>query len=269
MSARPCWQIPITTNCSSSLFERMPACFCVTQREGGVDYAEMSEGLRKSSERVTAFGIDLLGKKIDIVRIIKRSFENLAGFLMPAGTGQKIHLPKTAQGESAFAQFEATLVPVNQSRTRNQFFANPHMRFLHPLRAGFFKSVIGEQERARIDNVAAASLRINLQRWIPGMYLDFRTNALLLFFTFRNGNAVDLTARLHFQEAIERDPAQQARVGVVPTFVPIFPHTIVRFAPMFANISGNLTQHFLRFAIEIFVFADEMENRFDHFPINI
>ena len=55
----------------------------------------------------------------------------------------------------------------------------------------------------------------------------------------------------------------------MPAFVAIFPHAIVGFTPMVADVFRALPQHFLHVAIEPFVFADEMGNGFDHFAVKI
>src|SRR4030095_16554182 len=58
-------------------------------------------------------------------------------------------------------------------------------------------------------------------------------------------------------------------MGIMPAFVAIFPDAVVWLSPMLANVLSALTQHFLHFAIETIVFADEMRNGFDHFSVNI
>src|SRR5213080_2252996 len=118
----------------------------------------MCKRLRKISKGVPRFSVDFFGEKVDIVGITKRRFVNFARFIQFPTALQKICLPKTAERESALAQFETTFVSINQSSARNYFFANPGVRFLHSFGNGIFKSVIGEQKRACIDNIAATSL---------------------------------------------------------------------------------------------------------------
>ena len=58
-------------------------------------------------------------------------------------------------------------------------------------------------------------------------------------------------------------------MGVGPALVPIFPHPIVRLAPVRADILSALPQHVSRVAIEIFLFANEMRNGFHHFAVKV
>src|SRR5205814_3848279 len=101
------------------------------------------------------------------------------------------------------------------------------------------------------------------------MCLNFLADKGTFCFAFFRVDSAELAALLHFQNAIERHPAHQSRMGVRPSFVSIFPNSVVRLAPMFADIFGALTQHLLRVAIEIFLFANEMRNGFDHFSVEI
>ena len=110
---------------------------------------------------------------------------------------------------------------------------------------------------------------VRLQLWVPGMLFDLLPNPESLRLAFCNVDPAKLTAHLHVQNAIERDPAHQARVRVMSLLVAIFPDAIVRLAPMRANVFGTLAQHFLHVSVEFFVLADKMRNGFDYFPINV
>ena len=111
----------------------MRAFFDVTQRERGVDRAQMSEGLRKISERVTGLRINFFREKIDIVRETQGRFVNFVRFIQLSAAGEKIRFPKTAKRERAFMSIFALLVAMDQSDSRNEPFANPGMSFLHSL----------------------------------------------------------------------------------------------------------------------------------------
>src|SRR5205807_9932339 len=57
-------------------------------------------------------------------------------------------------------------------------------------------------------------------------------------------------------------------MGVMTEFVAFFPHSIVRFVPMFANVLAALAQHLLHLVIGLFIY-EKMRDRLDHFAINV
>src|SRR5881628_3730759 len=109
----------------------MRAFFDVTQRERGVDHAQMRECLRKISERVASLGIDLFREKIDIVRKLERRFENFVRFIKSTTAREKIDFPKTAKRERAFMSIFALLVAMNESQPRHESISNAAVSFLH------------------------------------------------------------------------------------------------------------------------------------------
>ena len=111
----------------------MRAFLDVTQRERGVDDAEMGERLRKISQSIAGFGIDLFREKIHIIGETERGLVNLVRFFQSATSREKIRFPKTAKRERAFVSIFALLVAMDQSDSRNEPFANPCVSFLHSL----------------------------------------------------------------------------------------------------------------------------------------
>src|ERR1043166_1656760 len=104
----------------------------------------MCERLRKISELLTSFRIDLLSKKVDIVRVTEPSFKNFARLWKLSTARQKICFPKTAQRERAFVSIFTLLISIEQSGTRRECSSNSIVGLLHPTRFCICETVVGE-----------------------------------------------------------------------------------------------------------------------------
>jgi len=74
---------------------------------------------------------------------------------------------------------------------------------------------------------------------------------------------------MHLDEAIERDPAQHLRVGVVEATGSPFPDPLVRLAPAFADRVAESVEHPIRVAVEAPTAVQEPRGGIDDLPVDV
>src|SRR6266508_5158019 len=167
----------------------------------------MRESLWKISQRFACVRVDLFREKIDVVGVTERGLEDFARFCRFSATRQKIHFPETANGKRAFIPIFASLVAVNETATRHKSFTNPGVAFLPSFGAGRLETMVRKKQHCRVHDFAVAGLRIAGKLRIPGTLLDLLPNVLPLGRASCRVEPPNLTARVHLQQSIERDPA--------------------------------------------------------------
>ncbi len=74
------------------------------QGEGGIDQSDVSECLGKVAQRRAALGVDLLGEEADVVRVLQKALERLAGAAEVAPQSLSGDCPEAADPERAFSR---------------------------------------------------------------------------------------------------------------------------------------------------------------------
>ena len=72
---------------------------------------------------------------------------------------------------------------------------------------------------------------------------------------------------MQLQKAVERGPAEHARVREVSALSAHLPDALIRFTPALADQLAKANQLFLRAAIERSSIAHEVQHRADHFAV--
>jgi hypothetical protein len=113
---------------------------------------------------------------------------------------------------------------------------NPLIRLLHSTRGWSFKTVERHEEYGDIERVAAEDLGVGCKRWIPASIFDLPANLIALFAVSVETQAPEPVSTVHFEEAVQRHPAHQPRMGEVLPRASRLPYSIVRFMPMAKDV---------------------------------
>src|SRR4051812_10603565 len=70
-------------------------------------------------------------------------------------------------------------------------------------------------------------------------------------------------------QAVESDPAEQARMRVVLALFPRLPDPVVWLSPMAADVIAEAPEHLLGLAIELLLPLRKMRHRFHDFAIDV
>src|SRR4051794_26542704 len=84
---------------------------------GGVDEADVAEGLGEVSEELSAAGVDLLGEQAHVVAVADGGRERAAGGADLAGQRLGLRQPEGAEEERALVALEAVVGPVAVDET--------------------------------------------------------------------------------------------------------------------------------------------------------
>src|SRR5215208_1240125 len=195
----------------------------------------------------------------------------MGGSFDVATAGHTFHRPEAADAESAFSGWEPVvgprLVAVDQLAS-GELLVDAGARGTHPRVCAFCVAVERQGQQARIHLFPIEGARVTPYPLVVPMSLDLLPDLVALF-AEEVDRDLQIPGFVHLDEAVERDPAQYLRVGVMEAAGASLPDALIRFAPAPAYRAAQTVEHPARVPVEAPAAVQELGGPVDDLPIDI
>src|SRR5215210_1977104 len=169
----------------------------------------------------------------------------MGGSFDVATAGHTFHRPEAADAECAFSGWEPVvgprLVAVDQL-TSGELLVDAGARGTHPRVCAFDVAVERQGQEARIHLFPIEGARVTPYPLVVPMSLDLFPDLVPLL-AEEVDRDLQIPGFVHLDEAIEGDPAQYLRVGVMESAGAPLPNALVRLAPSLAHCATETVEH--------------------------
>src|SRR5438477_470058 len=138
----------------------------------------------------------------------------------------------------------------------------------HSRRGGSGVLVPGQEQQAGVDVKAAERARVAAELFAVAESLDLLADERAILGELRD-RSLEVVEIVQLQKAVERGPAEHARVREVSALSAHLPDALIRFTPALADQLAKANQLFLRAAIERSSIAHEVQHRADHSAVEV
>src|SRR5215212_2843746 len=239
--------------------------------ERRVDEPDMCERLREVPEGRAGVGVYLLREEAHVVRVGQQLLEGQGGSFDVAAAGHAFHRPEAAEPECSLAGREPVVGPCLVAV--DQLVAREHLMDAgacgaHPRVLALDVAVERQGQEARIHLLAVEGARVAPYPLVVPVGFDLPPDLapLLAEEVYRN---LQVPGFVHLDEAIECDPTQDLRVGVMESAGAPLPDALIRFSPAPAHRTTETVEHPTRVAVEASAAVQEPGGAVDDLPIDI
>src|SRR5829696_5849685 len=209
----------------------------------------MPAGSSRGPRRCGSLSLRRIGQR----RSRKRAVVRRHGWLLRrCHRGSHIPPPEAADAESAFSGWEPVvgprLVAVDQLAS-GELLVDAGASGTHPRVCAFDVAVERQGQQARVHLFSIEGARVTPYPLVVPMSLDLLPD-LVPFLAEEVDRDLQIPGFVHLDEAIERDPAQYLRVGVMESAGASLPNALIRFAPAPAHRAAQTVEHPARVAVE-------------------